>query len=240
LQSWTLTKGSQILWINGIDGEKQRESFTNQVKIVVTNARDFDVNTMYFSCDPYSEEYNSAGSDASIHKKCLLDLVYVLIWQLVQILPDYLQTRADFSTARFSAFDEEYRSLNAAVNLLQDLLELAPPVAIVVLHGIELLSHPSVKQDVKYILQLLILYAKEPDVGADVGAVRGGTSVRNSNLRNKENELKMLLTTVTPCQALTELYQQYEGGMKEVMVSWQKWHQYGQDINLFNNEATEN
>jgi hypothetical protein len=45
LQSWTEANELQILWIHGLDGDKHRISFTNLVKVVVTNAGDFDVNT---------------------------------------------------------------------------------------------------------------------------------------------------------------------------------------------------
>jgi hypothetical protein len=230
LQSWTQANGQQILWIHGLDRDKHRKSFTNLVKVVVANAGDFDVNTMYFSCDPYSGEYSDASSDEEVQKRCLLDLTYVLIWQLVQILPHSLRVDGDFSAARFKTCNQGYNSIKAAVSILQDLLEVAPPVAIVVIDGIERLSHPAVERDVTYILQLLTLYTKEPDVGV----VRERMSPdSNSTPYRGDKSLKMLFVTARPCQALTELYELYEDRMKRVLVSWQKWHQYSKDVDLF-------
>jgi hypothetical protein len=230
LQSWTQANELQILWIHGLDGDKHRKSFTNLVKVVVTNAGDFDVNTMYFSCDPYLGEYSNAGGDEEVQKRCLLDLTYVLIWQLVQILPPSLRVDEDFSAGRFKTCNQDYESIKAAVSILQDLLEVAPPVAIVVINGIERLSHPAVERDLTYILQLLALYTKEPDVGV----VRERVSPNsNSTSYRGDKSLKMLFVTARPCQALTELYELYEDRMKRVLVSWQKWHQYIKDVDLF-------
>jgi len=230
LQSWTQANGPQILWIHGLDGEKHRKSFTNLVKVVVANAGDFEVNTMYFSCDPYSEEYSHAGSDEEVQKRCLLDLTYVLIWQLVQILPHSSRVDGDFSVARFNTCNEDYNSVKGAVTILQDLLEAVPPIAIVVIDGIERLSHPVVEPVVNYILQLLALYTKEPDVEV----VRENVSPDSNSSSNKgDKSLKMLFATVGPCQALAELYELYEDRMKKVPVSWQKWHQYSKDVDLF-------
>jgi hypothetical protein len=229
LQSWTQANGLQILWIHGLDGDKHRKSFTNLVKVVVANAADFDVNMMYFSCDPYSGEYSDAGNDEEVQKRCLLDLTYVLIWQLVQILPHSLRVDGDFSAGRFKACNQDYNSIKAAVIILQDLLEVAPPVAMVVIDGIERLSHPAVERDVTYILQLLTLYTKEPDMGVAREMMRPDSN--SASYRDKS--FKMLFVTARPCQALTELYELYEDRMKRVLVSWQKWHQYGKDVDLF-------
>jgi hypothetical protein len=171
---------------------------------------------MYFSCDPYSGEYSNAGGDEEVQKRCLLDLTYVLIWQLVQILPPSLRVDEDFSAGRFKTCNRDYESIKAAVNILQDLLEVAPPVAIVVINGIERLSHPVVERDLTYILQLLALYTKEPDVGV----VRERMSPdSNSTSYRGDKSLKMLFVIARPCQVLTELYELYEDKIKRVLVS---------------------
>jgi hypothetical protein len=206
---------------------------------VVANAGDFDVKTMYFSCDLYAEEYSNVGGDNEYHKQCLLDLAYVLIWQLVQILPDYVRIDRDFSAARFEDCNEKYSSLKVAVSILQDLLEIAPPVAILVLDGIERLNHPSAEQDVKYILELLIIYSTKPNTNATAEKETSTDLNPNGALNIADKALKLLLTTVRPCQALMELYQQYENGMTQVPVSWKKWHQYGKDVELFSQEHRE-
>jgi hypothetical protein len=230
LQSWTHANGLQILEVHGLDGDKHRESFTNLIEVVVTNAGNFDVNTMYFSCDPYSGKHSNAGGDEEVQQRCLLDLTYVLIWQLVQILPPSLRVDEDFSAGRFKNCNRDYESIKAAVSILQDLLEVAPPVAIVVIDGIERLSHPAVERDLIYILQLLAFYTKKPVLGV----VRERMSPdSNSTSYRGDKSLKMLFVTARPCQSLTEIYELYEDRMKRVLVSWQKWHQYGKDLDLF-------
>ncbi len=231
LQSWTTAKVSQILWIHGLGGDKHRKSFENLVKVVVVNAGDFDVNTMYFSCNPHADEYRSAGNDEETHKRCLLDLTYVLIWQLIHILPDSVQVNWDFSTARFGSCNENYSSLKVAVGILQDLLEIAPPAAILIIVGIERLDHPSIEQDVKYILELLIIYSTQPSI--DTGKETSTALNPNGTLKSADKALRLLFTTVKPCQPLIELHQKYEREMTQVLVSWKKWHQYGKEISLF-------
>ena len=91
----------------------------------------------------------------------------------------------------------------------------------------------------KYILELLIIYSTKPNTNATAEKETSTDLNPNGALNIADKALKLLLTTVRPCQALMELYQQYENGMTQVPVSWKKWHQYGKDVELFSQEHRE-
>lgn len=230
LQSWTVGKGAHILWIDGLDGDKQRTSFTDLAETIVSNAQEFRVGALYFSCDSYAEEYVEARNDEEKNQQCLLDLVNVFIWQLVQSLPKGLNFGGDFSTTRFETCGRDYNNLAGSVEILEELLDISPNLSIIVIDGIENLSHPGVERDVKYILEMIFLHCED---------VQGNSQVQKDSegkISGTGNGIRMLLSTVNPSQPLTELYEQYESEVTHIPVSWKRWHQYGLDMALFENE----
>lgn len=217
LQSWTSGQAQRILWIDGKNGDKHRTSFKNLTEVVLTNAEEFDVGALYFSCDPYADEYDNDGPDKARHQQCLLDLVYVFIWQIIKTIPETIELSGNFTESRFEACTGAYESLPAAVDILIDLLEVSPHISIIVLDGIEKLSDMTIEPDIKYVLELLFQHCERWD----------------DKLTSAGPGMRMLLTTVSACQPLTELYQEFEEDVAHVSVYWKRWHQYGLDADLF-------
>ncbi|KAH7350608.1 hypothetical protein BKA65DRAFT_498663 [Rhexocercosporidium sp. MPI-PUGE-AT-0058] len=228
LQSWTLGEGPYVLWICGLDGDKQRASFTKLAEVVMKNAQEFEVGALYFSCDPFAEEYREGASDKEKNQQCLLDLVNVFVWQLVLTIPEGLKFSGNFSIDRFKSCGNDYKALAATVELLRDLLDISPQISIIVVDGVENLSHPSIEHDVRYILELLVLHCEEL---GDTPELRNGDSQGRG--RGPEKGTRLLLTTTDPSQALIDLYEQNELGMTQIPVSWKSWHQHGLDVDLF-------
>ncbi|PVH80536.1 hypothetical protein DL98DRAFT_654697 [Cadophora sp. DSE1049] len=227
LQSWTNGQGPRILWVDGKNGNKHRASFNNLAEVVMTNAEDFEVGALYFSCDPYADEYENDGDDTAKHQQCLLDLVYVFIWQILQTIPGDVKLSGNFTETRFKTCTGAYDSLPAAVDILGDLLDVSPHISIIVIDGIENLSNTVIEPDIKYVLGLLFQHCgNRKEVNQAAGDVDGRLAGAGTGIR-------MLLTTISACQALAELYQEFEDGVAYVSVYWKRWHQYGLDADLF-------
>ena len=128
IQAWNAASTSQTLWIQGPFQVPQPSKYTQLSAHVVMTAQEAHIPVLYYICD------SMTGA---------IDLLYSLIAQLVQCIPDGLQSQVDFGPTRFEALDETDRSIKSAITLFKDLLTVGPYVLFIVIDGLQVLEASS-------------------------------------------------------------------------------------------------
>ena len=89
-------------------------------------------------------------------KECLVDLVYNILRQLLEWLPGQFATTLDLSESRFSELGGSFGSLPKALDLLADVLTMAPPRLLIVIDGMDHLDSTHVEKEVNQFFSVLM------------------------------------------------------------------------------------
>ncbi|KAI1338824.1 hypothetical protein F5Y15DRAFT_98862 [Xylariaceae sp. FL0016] len=144
VQRWLTEENNSFLWIEG-SGEDTADLpltlLALHVYLITMRAR-IPI-ASFFSKDTY----NSAGSAPSSDVAGLVALLYSLIGQLVLLVPMSFNATRALTESNFQMLDGELGSTDAALDIVEALLELSPPSLILVLNGLEIIeSERTVKQ----------------------------------------------------------------------------------------------
>ena len=148
LERWTLAKTSTILYLesSAMCTEPHLSQLTAAASRIVDSAAQLSIPTISFFCDiprtlPYSEGHNSAQQEN------ILGLIYSLTFQLTQIIPPLTETQLPFQFSQLASLDLQKTSWTAALQLFTHLLELAPPLLILVIDGFHALESIATNPD---------------------------------------------------------------------------------------------
>jgi hypothetical protein len=131
-----------MLWIVGAQEHRYPSSTSMIAASVVKSAIDISIPLVHIFCDwPGKNE-----------EKVIVNILYSMIRQLVDILPPNVETCSDFSTARFGSLDGSFKIWDEALSICAELFIEVPSPLLVVIDGIE---HVGLGTSKKYIEGLL-------------------------------------------------------------------------------------
>lgn len=128
VRQWSAAEKSQALWINGPFQATTPSRYTLLSTYVLATAQRASISAISYFCEPDAD---------------LVKMLYSLILQLVELIPNDFQSALDFSTARFEVLDGTISTLGEAVDLLKDLLLVGPYLVFVLIDGLQMLDNPS-------------------------------------------------------------------------------------------------
>lgn len=174
LQGWLLERDSRTLWICGPAYTTTPSDLSSAAAYVVDMIPRSGQSLIAHRCQ-------TSGSAA----EALVSMVYSVIAQLIQRVPERFSTHKDLSQNRFDLLDRSIGSLALALGLMEDLLTLIPEPLNVVLDGLQLCEwgwrdKRYNKKCKKYL----------------------GIFIRILNDAKKSRVLKVLFTTDGPCAKL--------------------------------------
>jgi hypothetical protein len=127
MQEWSTATASQMLWIVGPQEHRYPSSTSIIAASVIKSAIDISIPLVQIFCDwPGKNE-----------EKVILNILYSIIRQLVDILPLKVETCSDFSTARFGNLDGSFQTWDEALSICAELFIEAPSPLLVLIDGIE-------------------------------------------------------------------------------------------------------
>lgn len=139
LRKWTISAASSFLWIEGpADVETPSQNTVTSVSLVGVAQRSNASYLAYFGQPP--EARNVTGRA----KRCsedLVEMIYTLISQLVNQLPEEFESDADLSDVRFTCLNGTENSITPATLLLQDLLNALPSPLLCIIDGLQYLTY---------------------------------------------------------------------------------------------------
>lgn len=189
LQDWGHGSTSQSLWIRGIYEEFYPSSTSAIAAKIVKTALDTKIPLLYFFCNiPEEDEELMDDEDDTPSKEeaAVIDFLYSLIRQAIELLPREISTKSNLTKPRFARLDGTLDTFDEALNILADLLLLVPSTLLIVIDGIEQLDDTDVDENITDILKFI-----------------QDTTLRESS--GSEKVVKILYTTAGPCSALDGL-----------------------------------
>ena len=193
IQDWSQANTSQSLWYQGPFEEVYPSSTSDIAGKLVSIALVLKVPVLCFFCDLSSYEERSEDQDSSPPALAIIDLIYSLIRQTIDIFPAQVTTAYDLSKFRFAKFDGSLKSFDKALHMLERLLTLAPKTIMICIDGIEQLDGREVQSQVNAVLEVLQEYMVQTLVGK----------------KNDKRMFKILYTTAGTCDALENLDEEY-------------------------------
>jgi hypothetical protein len=177
VKEWSTSITSQILWILGPLDRHYPSSLSPIAAALINSADEASIPTSHLFLDWPSNERSS-----------IFNMLYSLIRQFISLLPDRFASPADFSPEKFGKLNSQTESWEAGLEVLSGLLDLAPPLLLIIIDGIDHLDYLSIGSHyLDTLLQLLQRY-----VLGDVG-------------KKPKKTLKILFTTAGNCAALNGL-----------------------------------
>lgn len=125
IQQWNAAKEPQILWIQGPFQAPTPSRYTNLSMYVLATAQRASIPAISYFCDTDTD---------------MVKMVYSLILQLIELIPDDFHSDLDFTSARFDILDGTNESIFEAINLLEDLFSVGPYLVFVIVDGLQRLD----------------------------------------------------------------------------------------------------
>lgn len=175
LQEWTMAVGSEMLCIVGPSPGPSPSTTSLIAAKYAASASHAKLPVISFFCKP---SYRNVPHGSTPEAEALISLTYALIRQLIELLPSVLGPNRRFQRQRFEALDGSLDSWNDAVAILNDLLDVSPPVLFCVIDGFEQLDDTSTQKC----------------MGELIEALRGD-SITNKDSAGSKRILKVLFTT---------------------------------------------
>lgn len=177
-----------ILWLSELnENELYPSTASSRAAHVISLALQLGIPTVSFFCRfPYDYDRCDLLNGARL---CLTDMVFNTIRQLVDFLPSNFDSEIDFSQQRFAALEHGYTDVDNALELLHDLLVLAPSVMLFVIDGIEHLDRTEVKVGVQRFMAVLLW-----EIGELQKSKKGVAKILFSTTRESEPLLEIAMT----------------------------------------------
>jgi hypothetical protein len=167
-----------MLWIMGAQEHRYPSSTSMVAASVVKSAIDINIPLVHIFCDwPGKNE-----------EKVIVNILYSIIRQLVNILPSKVETCSDFSTIRFGNLDGSFQTWDEALSICAELFIEVPSPLLVVVDGIEHVGLGSCKKNIEGLLSVLSAHIS-----------------RLSEHDKSPKVFKVLFTTAGNCASLNRL-----------------------------------
>ncbi|KAK0514347.1 hypothetical protein JMJ35_002964 [Cladonia borealis] len=136
LRDWASSGKSGILWVVGPNDNRYPSKMSANVAEMV---KLFQPMPVFHFCELPNPRTTQDGK--SVEEIGLVSMVYSIIQQLIEYLPPQNYTSKDFSLNRFTSLDGTVSTLNAALELMRDLMSVCLPWVIFIVDGIERLDY---------------------------------------------------------------------------------------------------
>ena len=177
IKEWSTSVTSQILWISGPLDRHYPSSLSQITASLITAADEAAIPSLHLFIDWPSNDKDS-----------IFNVIYSLIRQVISLLPEQFVSSCDFSPEKFGRLNNQLKSWEAGLEVLRGLLELAPPLLLLIIDGIDHLDYLNI--GASYIDSLLRLLQQQ---------------VRADGEQEPKKTLKILFTTAGNCAALNNL-----------------------------------
>ncbi|KAK8176778.1 hypothetical protein BC567DRAFT_180307 [Phyllosticta citribraziliensis] len=157
LASWASKGASEARWIAGPPPDAQPSQNTLTAAFIVAALRNLGVPVVSYFCAYDPSRYRSFDLEEE-----LLKMVYALIHQIAAALPEQLDFETsrgaalDLSTERVVQFGLRKDSLAQAIELLEEVLSVGPPLLYVIIDGLQVLDKASNGSGLKSCLQRFV------------------------------------------------------------------------------------
>jgi hypothetical protein len=177
IKEWSTSITSQILWILGSLDRNYPSNLSSIAAALINAADEAAIPTLHLFLDWPSDE-----------RFPIFNLLYSLIRQIISLLPEQFISPVDFSPEKFEKLNSQMESWEAGLAVLSGLLDLAPPLLLIIIDGIDHLDYLSVgSRDVGNLLRLLQRH------------------VWDDGDQEPKKTLKILFTTAGNCATLNRL-----------------------------------
>ncbi|KAL8734031.1 MAG: hypothetical protein Q9166_001792 [cf. Caloplaca sp. 2 TL-2023] len=171
IQRWNAASGPQLLWIQGPFQAPIPSRYTILNTYVLATAQRASVPALSYFCDRDTD---------------MVQMIYSLILQIIELIPDDFHSDLDFTSARFEMLDGTDESLTDAIDLLKDLLAVGPYLVFMLIDGLQRLDRATNAGPMDKLLEVLC-------------------SVGRGECRSISRTVKVLLTTDGIVEALMSL-----------------------------------
>ena len=177
IKEWSTSIASQILWIHSPSDRHYPSNASQLAAALINSADEAAIPAVHLFLDWPSNERCS-----------IFNALYSLIRQMISLLPQQFTTAIDLSCERFERLTDQIESWEAGLEVLKGLLELAPPLLLIFIDGIDHLDYLSI--GARYVEGLLRLLQQH--VWAD-------------GEQEPKKTAKILFTTAGNCASLNGL-----------------------------------
>jgi hypothetical protein len=178
MQDWSTATSSQMLWILGEQEHRYPSSTSMIAASVIKSAINISIPVVHIFCDwPRKNE-----------EKVVVNSLYSMIRQLVDILPPNVETSSDFSAARFGNLDGSFQTWDEALSICAELFIKAPSPLLVIIDGIEHVGLGTIRKNIESLLSVLNVHIS-----------------RVSEHNKSPKIFKVLFTTAGNCASLNRL-----------------------------------
>jgi len=177
IKEWSTSIASQILWIRS-PSDRHYPSNSSQLAAALIN-----------SADEVAVPAVHLFLDWPLNERCsIFNALYSLIRQMISLLPQQFTSTTDLSSKQFARLTDQIESWETGLAVLNGLLELAPPLLLIFIDGIDHLDYLSI--GTRYVEGLLRLFQRH---------------VWANGEQEPRKTAKMLFTTAGNCAALNGL-----------------------------------
>jgi hypothetical protein len=133
IKEWSTSIASQILWILSPSDRHYPSNASQLAAALINSADEAAIPTVHLFLDWPSNERCS-----------LFSALYSLIRQMISLLPQQFTSTTDLSSERFARLTDQIESWEEGLAILSSLLELAPPLLLVFIDGVDHLDYLSI------------------------------------------------------------------------------------------------
>ncbi|XXH05540.1 Vacuolar protein sorting-associated protein atg6 [Hypoxylon texense] len=138
LRVWIEAGDSRFLWVEGPGEDSQNEDLSRMATQIWTSSSAARIPVvLFFRRSHYSFQ---ARFSMSVQQAGLIALLYSLITQFINLLPEDFPGPSKLARDKFERLDGSFASIDAALEILDSLLGLAPPALVCVINGLERLE----------------------------------------------------------------------------------------------------
>lgn len=175
---WIGHSSSSFLWVEG-PVALQAERQLSMIAVLLSDSALSGENPIpCVSFTPRATYYGQQASDAmSRQERVLIALLYSVAGQLIQLLPEELDSPAHtFDTQAFQKLDGSMTSASAALDLIEALLTYGPPTLMVIINRLQVAECPTTRPHLERMVKLLKAYGPEHIIKA-LFITQGGSPI---------------------------------------------------------------
>ena len=201
IQDWSQATTSQSLWIQGPFEDVYPSTMSEVAGKVVSIALEMKLPVLCFFCDLQRYENVENTYYANPAALSLIDLVYSLIRQLIDLFPAQVHAMQDVRKSDFEGLTGSLDSYDNAVMVFSKLLYLAPSTMLVFIDGLEQFDNVAVSED-----DLQYTSSETHNLILDLLEVLQDYMERTISGTTKDKGLmKILYTSAGPCATLENM-----------------------------------
>ncbi|KAI0178876.1 hypothetical protein GGR52DRAFT_278194 [Hypoxylon sp. FL1284] len=153
LRAWMQARDTRMLWVEGPAEDSRNETLPKMTLQICTSSSTARIPVFLFF--RRSHYRSRAQSSLSPQQAGLIALFYSLIVQFVNLLPEDFPEASHLAGEKFEKLDGSFASTDTALEVLDDLLTLAPAALVCVIDGLERLESRDTMAGIALLLNML-------------------------------------------------------------------------------------